>query len=92
MQINKKQMFRVGIIFSILLILILLVWGIVFVVQKIRVKYAKIEVTLQDNMSVNFLEEKKISDFIVSINGKIIKTQKTRHNRKFAINKSTKII
>ncbi len=72
MQINKKQMFRVGIIFSILLILILLVWGIVFVVQKIRVKYAKIEVTLQDNMSVNFLEEKKISDFIVSINGKII--------------------
>ena len=33
---------------------------------------AKIEVKLSDDLTLSFLEQKKVSDFIVSINGKII--------------------
>ena len=38
----------------------------------LRVKYAKIEVTLKDNLKLEFNDKKKVSDFIESINGKII--------------------
>ena len=63
----KKFLLCVGII------LISIGIGIVgyFLIQYLRVKYAKIEVTLVDNLEVEFRENKKVSDFIVSINGKI---------------------
>lgn len=38
----------------------------------LRVKYAKIEVNLTDNMTLEFNDTKKVSDYIKSINGKIV--------------------
>lgn len=38
----------------------------------LRIKYAKIEVTLVDDMTLEFNGKKKVSDYIKSINGKII--------------------
>lgn len=52
--------------------LFLLLFGAIKLIGWIRIKTAKIEVTLQEDLSIPFLEEKKISDMIVSINGKII--------------------
>ena len=43
-----------------------------FIYNYLRIKYAKIEVTLKDNLEVPFLEHVKVSDFIENINGKII--------------------
>lgn len=40
--------------------------------QYLKIKNAKIEVELNDDMTVEFNESKKISDYIESINGKII--------------------
>lgn len=40
--------------------------------QWYRIKHAKVEVILKEDLTVEFLEEKRISDFIESINGKII--------------------
>ena len=42
------------------------------VYQYLRVKYAKIEVTLVEDLILEFYDQKKISDFIVDINGTII--------------------
>lgn len=41
------------------------------IIPYLRVKFAKIEVTLVDDLTVSFTENKKVSDFITSINGKI---------------------
>ncbi len=71
MTLNKKQI-KIGILIVGILSLFVLVWGITKIIQKIRVKNAKIEITLHDDMTINFLEEKRISDYIVSINGKIV--------------------
>ena len=38
----------------------------------IRIKTAKIEIVLKDDMKVEFNDEKKISDYIESINGRIV--------------------
>lgn len=46
--------------------------GTIYLVQYIRVKTAKIEVTLVEDLTINFAESKKVSDFITSINGEII--------------------
>ncbi len=51
--------------------------GIVFfigirIVHYLRVKYAKIEVTLTQDLTLPFTEKKKVSDFILSINGQIL--------------------
>ncbi len=59
----KKSKKIIIIILSIILLIALLIF--------IIVKTAKIEVTLVDNLKVEFNEEKKVSDFITSINGKI---------------------
>ena len=52
--------------------LIGILFGICKLTQYLRMKFAKIEVTLKDDLTAEFLEEKKISDYIVSINGKIL--------------------
>lgn len=40
--------------------------------QYLRIKNAKIEVTLQENREIEFYDTKRVSDFIKNINGKIV--------------------
>ena len=58
-------------IIIIVLLVVLIISGF-FIYNYLRIKYAKIEVTLKDNLEVPFLEHVKVSDFIENINGKII--------------------
>ncbi len=64
----KKSIIIIGIV--------LVIFGASFLgyqyYQWYRVKHAKVEVTLKEDLTVAFLEEKHISDFIVSMNGKIV--------------------
>lgn len=66
---NKRK----TIILVILLIAILVAvgFGIKSLVNYLQIKYAKVEVTLVEDLTIEFLEEKHVSDFISSINGKI---------------------
>ena len=57
----------IGIVLS-----IALVFGIVSLVQYIRIKTAKIEVSLVEDLTIEFADKKKVSDFITSINGTIV--------------------
>lgn len=67
---NKRK----TIILVILLITVLVAvgFGIKSLINYLQIKYAKIEVTLVEDLTIKFLEEKRVSDFISSINGKII--------------------
>ena len=56
----------------IIVLLVVLIISGYFIYNYLRIKYAKIEVTLKDNLEVPFLEDAKVSDFIENINGKII--------------------
>jgi hypothetical protein len=62
------------ILFSILgIILIVLLGFIIFeLYQYIRIKNAKIEIVLKDDLTLEFNDTKKVSDFIDSINGTIV--------------------
>lgn len=62
------------IIFIILLIILVpLIWfGTKTLVNDFRIKHAKIEVTLVEDLTLNFTEKKHVSDFITSINGNIV--------------------
>lgn len=60
----KKKIGFVG-----LLLLLILSY---FLYNYFRIKYAKIEVTLVENLTLEFSEKKHVSDYITSINGKII--------------------
>lgn len=61
------------IIFIILLsILAFLIFGLKPLINHLQVKYAKIEITLKEDLTLNFTEKKHVSDFIESINGKIV--------------------
>lgn len=53
------------------IVLILLISGF-FVYRYLRVKYAKVEITLKEDMTTEFLSAVKVSDFIVDLNGEII--------------------
>lgn len=66
---NMKK-FLYGLLITIISVGIII--GGIFIYNYLRVKYAKIEVTLNDNLTVEFLSEVHVSDFIKSINGKII--------------------
>ncbi len=61
-----KKKIIVLVVFIILLIITYFLW------QYLRVKYAKIEVTLVDNLTLEFSEKKNVSSYIESINGKIV--------------------
>lgn len=65
---NKKVAYRILLGIT----AILIVFGIFKLYQYIRVKTAKIEVTLIDDLTVEFNDDKKVSDFIQQINGKIV--------------------
>lgn len=64
---NKKWIYLV---FS--LLGIFLIFGGIKLYQYIRVKTAKIEVVLVDDLNLEFNDKRKVSSFIKSINGKII--------------------
>lgn len=55
----------------IILIAVLLSFSIYKIYSYIRIKTAKIEIVLVDDLKLEFSEKKKVSDFIKSINGKI---------------------
>lgn len=55
----------------IILIVVLLSFSIYKIYSYIRIKTAKIEIVLVDDLKLEFNEKKKVSDFIKSINGKI---------------------
>lgn len=59
-------------IVSIVLIIIILSISIFKYVNYLRIKYAKVEVDLKDNLTLEFNDTKKVSDYIKNINGKII--------------------
>lgn len=65
----KKRI--IYIIISLIAIFILL-FGIFKLYSYLRVKFAKVEVVLVNDLTLEFNEKKKVSDFIVSINGTII--------------------
>ena len=69
---NKKYIF----IFIVLLLICVIIFGGYKLYSYIRIKNAKIEVKLVDNLTMEFYDEKKISDFIISINGNIINDKK----------------
>lgn len=62
----------------ILIVISILVFSVIFIFLGIKlysylkVKYAKIEVELSNNLNLEFTSIKKVSDFIESINGKIV--------------------
>lgn len=65
---NKKIFYF---ILALLMIIILSFLGFKLY-NYLRIKYARIEIVLKDDLTVEFLEEKKVSDFIESINGNIV--------------------
>lgn len=66
---NKK---KVIIIISIVVGILLLSIGGYFLYKYIRVKNAKIEIKLTENLEAEFADTLKVSSFIESINGKIV--------------------
>ncbi len=64
---NKKYLIPI-----IILSVIILSVGGYFLYGYIRIKTAKIEVKLVNNLTLEFNDKKKVSDYIESINGKII--------------------
>lgn len=63
---NKKKVFII-----IGIVMIILLFGI-FVYNFFKVKNAKVEVILVDNLEANFADTLKVSSFIESINGNIL--------------------
>ena len=57
-------------------VIILLLIGGIFTYRYLRVKYAKVEIILKEDLNTQFLSDVKVSDFIESINGKIIADKK----------------
>ena len=56
----------------IILVSILLIFGGIKLYSYLRIKYAKVEVDLVPDLTLEFNDKKKVSDYIESINGKII--------------------
>ncbi len=65
----KKRTYAIIIMCLIFIIISIVIFQIY---QYLRVKYAKVDVTLVDDLTLEVYDKKKISDFIVDINGKII--------------------
>lgn len=63
-----KKIFK---LLLIILVISLLAFGGYKLYWYIRIKTAKIEVTLKDNLVVNFNDKVKVSEFIISMNGKL---------------------
>ena len=63
---------KLCIIVIILLCSIAIIMFLIWLYHYLRIKNARIEVVLKNNLTAEFTEEKKVSDFIESINGNII--------------------
>ena len=59
----------------IILVSILLIFGGIKLYSYLRIKYAKVEVDLVPDLTLEFNDKKKVSDYIESINGKIVNEQ-----------------
>ena len=66
---NRKKVCMIIIVIIICIFILLIFIGLY---QYLRIKSAKIEVTLVDNLVLEFNDKKKVSDFIDSINGTIV--------------------
>ncbi len=66
---KNKNIIKYLLFIGIILVFVILIF---FIVNYIRVKNAKIEVNLIDDLTLEFNDSKKVSDFIKDINGKII--------------------
>ena len=51
---------------------ILLIFGGIKLYSYLRIKYAKVEVELVPDLTLEFNDKKKVSDYIESLNGKIV--------------------
>lgn len=67
-----KKGVKIFILIILIAIVLFLIFGLKPVINYFQVKYAKIEITLKDDLTIKFTEEKHVSDFITSINGKIV--------------------
>ena len=70
---QKRKIVKISLIYIALCIFL---FGIYKLFMYIRVKTAKVEIVLQDDLTTPFLSEKKISDFIIHMNGNIVHDQK----------------
>ncbi len=59
-------------IILVILVILFLCFSLFKLIMYLRVKYAKVEVTLVSDMTLEFNENKRVSDYIKSINGKIV--------------------
>ncbi len=66
---NKKKILKTT---SILMVVLLLIIVLLSIWQYFRIKFAKIEVELANDLTIEFASEKHVSDFITSINGTIM--------------------
>lgn len=66
---NKKKLIISGILLGVGVFVFFIIF---FLVSYLRIKYAKIEVNLIDDLTIEFAEKKNVSDFITSINGTIL--------------------
>ena len=90
---------KILILFTIIILSVLIIIFGIKIHSYLRVKYAKVEVVLNDNMNLEFNDDKKVSDYIKSINGKIIndyvidstKLGKKKVNFKFINNDNIKL-
>lgn len=69
--VNKNKSKRLTII-GILIVIIVSFFSITKLYEYIKLKTAKIEVVLSENLTLEFNDKKKVSDYIQSINGQII--------------------
>ena len=66
---NRKQLLKIFLIVVLIVIFIIFIFRFI---SFLKVKYAKIEVTLVKDTNLEFNDKRKVSSFIKSINGKII--------------------
>lgn len=66
---NKKKLIISGILLGVGVFVFFIIF---FLVPYLRIKYARIEVTLINDLTIEFAEKKNVSDFITSINGTIL--------------------
>lgn len=67
-----KKYFKLFTIICILIVFSLSIWGGIKLGRFIKIKTAKIEVILNDNLTIEFNDKRKVSDYIKSINGQIV--------------------
>jgi GH25 family lysozyme M1 (1,4-beta-N-acetylmuramidase)/aspartate carbamoyltransferase regulatory subunit len=65
----KRKIIKISLI---ILVLLITIFSLYKLISFLKIKTARIEVVLQDDLTLEFLDNAKISDFIKSINGTIV--------------------